>query len=40
MEKVLGNGINITELFTYIEPAIVTENRNRNHSKISSMKGI
>ena len=39
MEKVLGNGINIEELFTYIEPAIVTENRNVNHSKIASMKG-
>ena len=39
MEKVLGNGVNIEELFTYIEPAIVTENRNTNHTKISDMNG-
>ena len=39
MKKVLGNGINIEELFTYIEPTIVTEDRNINYSKIASMKG-
>ena len=31
MDQVLGNGINIDELFKYIEPAIVFENRNIEH---------